>query len=77
MALDERGKIQITDAVKLFLQTKPVFGYLFEGTCYGCENKLGLIEASVSLALKRPEFSRGVKEFLSSLNKKIYLPCQP
>jgi len=67
---DERGEIQITDAVKLLLQTKPVFGYLFEGRCYDCGNKLGLIEATVSLALKRPEFSRALKEFLLSLNKK-------
>jgi UTP--glucose-1-phosphate uridylyltransferase len=69
-APDERGEIQITDAVKLLLQTKPVFGYLFEGKCYDCGNKLGLIEATVSLALKRPEFSRDLKEFLSSLNKR-------
>lgn len=68
-APDERGEIQITDAIKLLLQIKPVYGYLFEGTCYDCGDKLGLIKASVSLALKRPEFSPRLREFLSSLIK--------
>ncbi len=70
-ALDGRGEIQITDAIKLLLQTKPVYGYLLEGVCYDCGDKLGLIEAAVSLALKRPEFSQRLREFLSSLDKKI------
>jgi UTP--glucose-1-phosphate uridylyltransferase len=69
-APDERGEIQITDAIKLLLQAKPVYGYLFEGECYDCGDKLGLIKATVSLALKRPEFSRRLREFLSSLIKK-------
>lgn len=68
-APDERGEIQITDAIKLLLQAKPVYGYLFEGECYDCGDKLGLIKATVSLALKRPEFSRRLREFLSSLIK--------
>lgn len=68
-APDERGEIQITDAIKLLLQAKPVYGYLFEGACYDCGDKLGLIKATVSLALKRPEFKRRLREFLSSLIK--------
>jgi len=68
-AADERGEIQITDAVNLLLQAKPVYGYLFEGVCYDCGDKLGLIKASVSLALKRPEFSPKLREFLSSLTR--------
>jgi UTP--glucose-1-phosphate uridylyltransferase len=68
-AADERGEIQITDAIKVLLQAKPVYGYLFEGVCYDCGDKLGLIKAAVSLALKRSEFSPKLREFLSSLTK--------
>jgi UTP--glucose-1-phosphate uridylyltransferase len=68
-APDERGETQITDAIKLLLQAKPVYGYLFEGACYDCGDKLGLVKANVSLALKRPEFRRSLREFLSSLVK--------
>jgi UTP--glucose-1-phosphate uridylyltransferase len=68
-APDERGETQITDAIKLLLQAKPVYGYLFEGACYDCGDKLGLVKANVSLALKRPELKRRLREFLSSLIK--------
>jgi UTP--glucose-1-phosphate uridylyltransferase len=68
-APDERGEIQITDAIKLLLQARPVYGYLFEGECYDCGDKLGFIKATVSLALKRPEFSSKLRQFLSSLIK--------
>ncbi|MCJ7579330.1 MAG: sugar phosphate nucleotidyltransferase, partial [Candidatus Aminicenantes bacterium] len=64
---DQRGEIQITDAIKVLLDTQPVYGYLFEGTRYDCGNKLGLLEASISLALKRPEFEHELREFLKNL----------
>jgi len=64
---DHRGEIQITDAIKLLLKSQPVYGYLFEGTRYDAGDKLGFIKASVSLALKRPEFSAQLRDFLKSL----------
>lgn len=64
---DFRGEIQITDAIKTLLDTQPVYGYLFEGTRYDCGHKLGLLQASISLALKRPEFGNELKEFLKKL----------
>ena len=64
---DFRGEIQITDAIRVLLDTQPVYGYLFEGTRYDCGHKLGLLQAAVELALERPEFSSGLKEFLKTL----------
>lgn len=69
-APDQKGEIQITDAIKLLLESQPVYGYLFEGKRYDCGDKLGFIEAAVELALKRPEFSKVLQEFLKSLSLK-------
>lgn len=64
---DKRGEVQITDAIKLLLEKKPVYGYLFEGKRYDAGNKLGFIEATLELALKRPELSQHLKDFLKNL----------
>ncbi|MFQ6109833.1 MAG: UTP--glucose-1-phosphate uridylyltransferase GalU [Candidatus Aminicenantales bacterium] len=66
-APDQRGEVQITDAIKLLLRRKPVYGYLFEGKRYDAGDKLGFLEATIELALKRPEFSKKLKEYLKSL----------
>lgn len=64
---DKRGEIQITDAIRLLLETQPVYGYLFEGKRYDAGDKLGFIEATIDLALKRPEFSQRLREYLKKL----------
>ena len=64
---DHRGEIQITNAIRLLLETQPVYGYLFEGKRYDAGDKLGFIEATVSLALKRPEFSQPLREYVKSI----------
>lgn len=61
---DKGGEIQITDAIKILLETKPVYGYLFEGKRYDAGDKLGFLEASIDLALKRPEFGQKLREYL-------------
>lgn len=66
---DHRGEIQITDAIKNLLEIQPVYGYLFEGIRYDAGDKLGFIEATVSLALKRPEFRQPLRAYLKSLEE--------
>ena len=65
---DKGGEIQITDAIRILLETKPVYGYLFEGKRYDAGDKLGFLEASIDLALKRPEFGQKLREYLKSLS---------
>lgn len=64
---DHRGEIQITDAIRVLLDSQPVYGYLFEGKRYDCGHKLGLLQAAVELALQRPEFEKDLREFLKTL----------
>lgn len=64
---DHRGEIQITDAIRILLESQPVFGYLFEGKRYDCGDKLGFLEAAVDLALKKPEFGTKLRKHLKTL----------
>jgi len=65
--VDGRGEIQITDAIRLLMDTQPVYGVLFEGKRYDCGNKLGYLEGTIALALKHPEFGGPVREIIKSL----------
>ncbi|NEZ04611.1 UTP--glucose-1-phosphate uridylyltransferase GalU [Wenzhouxiangella sp. XN201] len=52
---DQRGEIQITDAIASLLQERPVDAYRFEGRHYDCGSKLGFLQATVDLGRKHPE----------------------
>jgi UTP--glucose-1-phosphate uridylyltransferase len=65
--VDARGEIQITDAIRVLLDSQPVYGILFEGKRYDCGNKLGFLEGTIALALKHPEFGEPVRKIIKSL----------
>ncbi len=66
-APDAKGEIQITDAIRVLLDRQPVYGLLFEGRRFDCGNKLGFLEATFYLALRRPELREKVTELFKSL----------
>ena len=61
---DDKGEVQITDAIKILLEDQPVYGYLFEGKRYDAGDKWGFIQATIELTLKRQEFAKKLKEFI-------------
>jgi UTP--glucose-1-phosphate uridylyltransferase len=61
------GEIQLTDALRGLLQSEPVYGYIFEGKRFDAGNKLGFLQATVEMALKRPDLSRQFRRYLRSL----------
>ena len=63
---DKKGEIQITDAIGILLKNQPVYGYLFEGIRYDAGDKLGFLQATIELALKRPEFRKTLQEYLKT-----------
>lgn len=65
---DAKGEVQITDAIKLLLEKQPVYGYLFEGKRYDAGDKWGFIQATIELALKRPEFAKNLRDYLAASN---------
>jgi UTP--glucose-1-phosphate uridylyltransferase len=61
-------EIQLTDALALLLAEQPVYAYLFEGCRYDTGRPLGLLQASVELALRRPDIGPDFRRYLRSLD---------
>ncbi|MFQ5692331.1 MAG: UTP--glucose-1-phosphate uridylyltransferase GalU [Nitrospinota bacterium] len=65
---DRRGEYQLTDGLRVLCRETPVFGLLFEGRRYDAGNVLGFLEATVEMALKRPDLSETFRGYLKGLD---------
>ena len=62
------GEIQLTDAIEALLAEQPVLAYRFEGTRFDCGNKLGLVKATLAMALADPALSAATREFMRTVD---------
>ena len=62
------GEIQITDAMRLLLKSRPFYAVKLEGTRHDAGDKLGFLIATVEFALKRDDLGKDFKEYLKTLN---------
>jgi UTP--glucose-1-phosphate uridylyltransferase len=62
------GEIQLTDGLRRLLATEPVYGYVFEGRRYDAGDKLGFLQATVEIALQRPDMGKAFRHYLKSLH---------
>jgi UTP--glucose-1-phosphate uridylyltransferase len=61
------GEIQLTDAIEALMEEQAVFGYEFEGKRYDAGTTMGWLQASVELALQRPEVGGEFRKYLQAL----------
>jgi UTP--glucose-1-phosphate uridylyltransferase len=61
------GEIQLTDAIRLLLETQEVYGYAFKTGRFDTGNKLDYLRATVELALERPDLGPPFRAFLEEL----------
>ena len=61
-------EIQITDGLALLLRDQPMFAYRFQGRRYDTGRPLGLLQASVELALQRPDMATEFRRYLGGLD---------
>ncbi|MBV8571100.1 MAG: UTP--glucose-1-phosphate uridylyltransferase GalU [Acidobacteriaceae bacterium] len=61
------GEIQLTDALKLMLRNRPIYGLKFEGTRYDAGDKLGFLKATVEFALNRHDLGEPFRAYLKTL----------
>jgi UTP--glucose-1-phosphate uridylyltransferase len=61
------GEIQLTDALKHLLRSRPIYAYRFEGTRYDAGDKLGFLKATVEYALRRHDLGGEFREYLKGL----------
>ena len=62
------GEIQLTDAIEALMEEQAVFGYAFEGQRYDAGTTMGWLQASVELALARPDTGPEFREYLRTLD---------
>lgn len=62
------GEIQLTDALRVLADRRPVYAYCFDGRRYDVGDKQGYLEATIEFALKRPDLR---DQFLQYLMKTI------
>ncbi|MBI4823126.1 MAG: UTP--glucose-1-phosphate uridylyltransferase GalU [Nitrospirae bacterium] len=58
------GEIQLTDALRMLLKKKPIYGFLYKGKRYDAGDKLGFLMATVEMAIENLEVSNGFKDFI-------------
>ena len=61
------GEIQITDAMRLLLRSRPLYAVKLEGTRHDAGDKLGFLIATVEFALKREDLGDDFRAYLKTL----------
>jgi len=61
------GEIQLTDAIEALLAEQPVLAYRFIGTRFDCGNKLGLVQATLRMALEDAQLAPSVRDWIAKL----------
>ena len=58
----------MTDAIQALMQEQAVYGYAFDGVRYDAGTTMGWLQASVELALERPEIGPEFRRYLAGLD---------
>jgi UTP--glucose-1-phosphate uridylyltransferase len=61
------GEIQLTDAMARMIGDQPFHAVTFGGRRYDCGSKVGFVEATLALALERPDMSDAVRAMAQRL----------
>ena len=61
------GEIQITDAMRLLLKSRPIYAVKLDGRRHDAGDKLGFLIATVEFALKREDLGSDFREYLKGL----------
>jgi UTP--glucose-1-phosphate uridylyltransferase len=61
------GEIQLTDALRVLAQQKPMYAYSFNGKRYDVGDKLGYLKATVEFGLKHDDLREEFLDYLKSV----------
>lgn len=62
------GEIQLTDAIAALLKEAPVHAYRFHGTRFDCGSKLGMVQATLRMALDDPQLGDPMRDYIRGLS---------
>jgi len=64
---DKSGEIQLTNAMRLLLKSRPLYAMVIDGVRHDTGNNLGFLKANVYFGLKRPEIAAEFRDYLKTL----------
>ncbi len=64
-------EIQLTDAMKMMVKDKPMYGLKLDGKRCDIGNKEGFIKTNIEFALKRDDIAQNITEYIKQLAKKL------
>jgi UTP--glucose-1-phosphate uridylyltransferase len=67
------GEIQLTDGLKKLIEQEAMYAYNFEGRRYDVGDKLGFLQATVEMALKRDDLREPFSEYLLSIQRSKFI----
>jgi len=67
----KNGEIQLTDAIEKLLETEEAYAYDFIGKRYDVGKKIGFLQATIEIALKREDLKEEFKDYLKDIVKTI------
>ena len=62
------GEIQLTDGLKRLARNEAMYAYIFKGHRYDVGTKMGFLQANIEFALRNPETSEDLKNYLDALH---------
>lgn len=65
------GEVYLSTAIELMAKDFMVYAYDFIGKRYDIGDKLGFIEANIEFAMRKPEISKGLKEYIKKLASEL------
>lgn len=67
----KNGEIQLTDAMRLMLKDRAMYGLAFEGRRFDIGNKLDFLKTNVEFGLTHPELGTEFREFIRALAQRV------
>jgi UTP--glucose-1-phosphate uridylyltransferase len=67
LAKGKNGEIQLTDALKVFNKSKPIYAVKIKGKRYDTGEKLGYIEATIEYALRDKDIGGKLRNYLKNI----------
>jgi len=65
------GEIQLTDAMRLMVKDKPIYGMVLDGRRCDIGNKQGFVKTNIEFALKRDDIAQNLTEYIINLAEKL------
>jgi UTP--glucose-1-phosphate uridylyltransferase len=67
----KNGEIQLTDAMRLMLKDRAMYGVTFEGRRFDIGNKLDFLKTNVEFGLTHPEVGRDFRTYIKEIAPKL------